>query len=92
MSFEFEFLTDVYSAPDKAGRQKIVKANVVYKEVLDCNTDIKRITQYVRPTGTIDKKKCIFILDDDSQRICLLPYDQAKYLKMNKPFKQLGSK
>lgn len=49
-------LVDIYSKPDKTGKQKIIKRNVEYKKTFDTNSIL--VEEYIKPTGVISKKQC----------------------------------
>lgn len=49
--------TDVYSLPDKNGRQKLLKKNVIYKKTFDtCNLQVQH---FIDGKGNISKKYCM---------------------------------
>lgn len=84
MEITLRFITNIYSTPDKNGKQKILKRNLKFRETVN-TCDIKGIREYISDSGKIDKNKAVLILNDkDDMRTLDMPFEEAQYLKINK--------
>jgi hypothetical protein len=85
MEIEIKVVTDIYSPPNAKGVSKILKRNLKIKETINTN-DIKSVREHVTPTGIIDKKKCAIVLldGDEKYKVLDMPFEEAKFLKLNK--------
>jgi oligoribonuclease (3'-5' exoribonuclease) len=73
---EFKILSDLYSEPDKEGKQKIIKRSIISRMLINTE-DINFIEELVNKNGKIVKNCCIMKVNNDSYRI-KHSYDEIK--------------
>lgn len=83
MEITLRFIIDIYSNPDKNGKQKVVKRNLKFKETVN-TCDIKGIREYISGGGKIDKNKSVLIMEKEDLRTLDMPFEEAQYLKVSK--------
>lgn len=87
MNREFKRLIDIYSIPDKEGKQKLIKKNVIQKITLD--TDKIQLEEYINQKGNPVKNKCNVRLEDNYYT---LAHSYSEIYKLIQPTKVQGFK
>lgn len=60
-------LVDIYSKPDKTGKQKIIKKNVQCRRTFDTNSIL--VEEHIKENGEINKKQCNVKEGDNYYRV-----------------------
>lgn len=66
MVVTLDIVTDIFSEPDKAGKQKIIKRNLKIKKTFD--TNFIRAGHFIDNKGNISKKYCTIYEGDLSYK------------------------
>jgi hypothetical protein len=80
MNIEIKHYSNIYSTPDKKGKQKLIKSNVLIKHYINTE-DIVNITTIYSRQGNLYKTKCKITHDKLGEIIVDVPYEKMKQIK-----------
>lgn len=83
MIIEIKYRAPLYKAPDKSGKQKILKKSILYVETIDTE-DIKSVGPYYKENGEIHLKKCRINHENLGPIIIEHSYEEMRNFKINK--------
>lgn len=67
MRITLQVLTDIYSKPDKTGKQKLIKRNVISRKQFETCEIL--VEEYLNAKGIASKKWCMLKCADDYFRV-----------------------
>jgi len=91
MTKELQILNDIYSLPDKKGKQKLIKRNVISRMLINTE-DIRFVEEVINKKGNIIKGICSIKVDSELIRVKHDFNDIKKLVGHTNTMSQIGFK